>query len=122
MAFQFGAFQANAFQQDNPTPPVSDDGNVHWYPFERALNGPDRTEQVRQERIRLGILPADAVKAVAKVAVEHKLDDTQYLALLDAELKQVGAQINAAYIKQFEKALAKKRADDDDEEAIGLLL
>jgi hypothetical protein len=131
MAFQSSAFQVDAFQQtDAPVPPPADESVVHWFPFEAALNSrldPEQiAEQVRQERIRLGILPkpptppAAAVQAVARVA--YKLDPVEYRALLAVEMKAIGEVMKAIHTKQLERAIAKKRADDDDEEAIGLLI
>jgi hypothetical protein len=123
MAFQSSAFQVDAFQQTDPSPaPAVEQSGGGWTSW--AGYEPDEAlkDRVHFERVRMGILPADAVKAVAKVTVDHDLSNVQYLHLLDLELKAVGAEMNAAYIKQFERALAKKRADDDDEEAIGLLI
>jgi hypothetical protein len=57
---------------------------------------------------------------VARVA--YKLDPVEYRALLAVEMKAIGEVMKAIHTKQLERAIAKKRADDDDEEAIGLLI
>jgi len=122
MAFQVGAFQSNAFQQTDPPSSAVEERTGGWtrwvgYDDDEALK-----DRVHAERVRMGILPADAVKAVAQITVQHKLEPDQSLILLAAELKVIGAQMNAAYIQQFERVLAAKRAFDDDEEAISLLI
>jgi hypothetical protein len=125
MAFQSSAFQNNAFQQqDTPAPVVTEHYSGGYFERKRKELTPEQiAAAVHAERVRLGILPKAVVQAVVQVTAKHSLGYDQSLGLLEAELKGIGAQLNAAYIKQFDKAMADKRArDDDDEEAISLLI
>lgn len=117
MAFQSGAFQADAFQQTDPAPPVIITAETtggwikrDWWPVERPL------EEDRPP-------PQEVIQYVAKEAVAGGWTEQLQLFRLKAELEAVGKALNAEYIRQFEKVLAaKKAADDDDEEAISLLI
>jgi hypothetical protein len=133
LGFQSGAFQYGAFQQATASTQIVGGGKVSHHHWRR-----DRTqEEIREERIRLGIIAAPVKKSIAKVVrqivrkADKKFDDP--LELLRAEQAKVEAQLarslkaqeiefQTRYMAYMALEIARVMQEREDEQIVQLLM
>lgn len=110
-AFQSNAFQNNAFQIVVVAPVTGGGGIAHsgWEHFPRYRQ--KTKEELRAERIKLGIIPPDVEKAVT-AAVENVLEAAPVanpqidLAIAEQEARQAVMQLKKQWMKEYIQLLS----------------
>jgi hypothetical protein len=111
-AFQCGAFQFNAYQTCKPKPSQQiTGGGFVKHPHKNPRFSPIELSplQLRDERVRFGVIPAPVKKIVKRVA-KRALDDLDRTERdISAELRTELARIDIQYSQAYAQALAIER-------------